>query len=166
MNELPVQMHPRYQEFLAFMADCPYRKTPSTLEVAFWAWLNKSGNQSLIVVEQAKEITALKNDLDRLHRERDSFQEQARCLAESSDIIRDYAIWQAISDLERVCRHRTATAAEDWLQVEAEIRTHIPTINYALEVLKACGVEMDSKIGFPNIRIIYDRSKNKFFGKS
>jgi len=166
MNELPVQMHPKYQEFLAFMVDCPHRKTPSTLETAFWAWLNKSGNQSLIVVEQAKEITALKNDLDRLHRERDSFQEQARCLAESSDIIRDYAIWQAISDLERVCRHRTATAAEDWLQIEAENRTHIPTINYALEVLKACGVEMDSKIGFPNIRIIYDRSKNKFFGKS
>ena len=165
-QELPVQMHPRYAAFVEFMVDCPHRKTPSTLETAFWAWLNKSGNQSIIVVEQAKEITALKNDLDRLHRERDSFQEQARCLAESSDIIRDYAIWQAISDLERVCRHRTATAAEDWLQVEAENRTHIPTINYALEVLKACGVQLDEKIGFPNIRIIYDRSKNKFFGKS
>ena len=38
-QELPVQMHPRYQEFLAFMTECPYRKTPSTLEVAFWAWL-------------------------------------------------------------------------------------------------------------------------------
>jgi hypothetical protein len=108
-------------------------------------------------------------DLDRLHRERDSFQQQARALADNvaiSESIVDYAIWQAISDLERVCRHRTATAAEDWLQVEAENRTHIPTINYALEVLKACGVEMDSKIGFPNIRIIYDRSNNKFFGKS
>jgi len=81
-QDLPVQMHPRYQEFLAFMADCPHRKTPSTMETAFWAWLNKSGNQSLIVVEQAKEITALKNDLDRLHRERDSFQQQARVLAE------------------------------------------------------------------------------------
>jgi hypothetical protein len=108
-------------------------------------------------------------DLDRLHRERDSFQQQARALADEvaiSESIVDYAIWQAISDLERVCRHRTATAAEDWLQVEAENRTHIQTINYALEVLKACGVEMDSKIGFPNIRIIYDRSNNKFFGKS
>ena len=117
-------------------------------------------------MSDSERINALKNDLDRLHRERDSFQQQARCLAESSDIIRDYAIWQAISDLERVCRHRTATAAEDWLQVEAENRTHIPTINYALEVLKACGVQLDEKIGFPNIRIIYDRSKNKFFGKS
>ena len=38
-QELPVQMHPRYQEFLAFMVGCPHRKTPSTLEVAFWAWL-------------------------------------------------------------------------------------------------------------------------------
>ena len=39
MNNLPVQMHQRYKEFLAFMADCPHRKTPSTLETAFWAWL-------------------------------------------------------------------------------------------------------------------------------
>ena len=84
MNELPVQMHPKYQEFLAFMVDCPHRKTPSTLETAFWAWLNKSGNQSLIVVEQAKEITALKNDLDRLHRERDSFQQQCSAMAEEN----------------------------------------------------------------------------------
>lgn len=38
-NQLPVSMHPRYNDFLAFMANCPYRKTPSTLETAFWAWL-------------------------------------------------------------------------------------------------------------------------------
>jgi len=173
-QELPVQMHPRYQEFLAFMVDCPHRKTPECMQTAFWAWFKimseLCGHRWIetdkpFVFEKAG-TDALKNDLDRLHRERDSFQEQARCLAESSDTIRDYAIWQAISDLERVCRHRTATAAEDWLQVEAENRTHIPTIEYALEVLKACGVEMDSKIGFPNIRIIYDRSNNKFFGKS
>ena len=88
-QELPVQMHPRYKEFLAFMKDCPYRKTPSTLEVAFWAWLNKSGNQSLIVVEQAKEITALKNDLDRLHRERDSFQQQSSAMASENERLND-----------------------------------------------------------------------------
>ena len=159
MQELPVQMHPRYNEFLAVVngLKTDARKNPNSLELAFNVWINN---------QVAHGIDLLKNDLDRLHRERDSFQQQARCLAESSDTIRDYAIWQAISDLERVCRHRTATEAEDWLQVEAENRTHIPTINYALEVLKACGVEMDSKIGFPNIRIIYDRSKNKFFGKS
>lgn len=81
-QELPVQMHPKYQEFLAFMANCPYRKTPETMQTAFWAWLNKSSNQSVVVVEQAKEITVLKQDLDRLHRERDSFQQQARVLAE------------------------------------------------------------------------------------
>jgi len=174
-QELPVQMHPRYAEFLAFVNDLETdaRKNPNALELAFNVWINAQSSDSqdvrdlaIFSSEQAVEIQILKNDLDRLHRERDSFQEQARCLAESSDTIRDYAIWQAISDLERVCRHRTATAAEDWLQVEAENRTHIPTIEYALEVLKACGVEMDSKIGFPNIRIIYDRSQNKFFGKS
>ncbi len=41
MNELPVQMHPKYPEFLAFMTECPHRKTPSTLETAFWAWSKK-----------------------------------------------------------------------------------------------------------------------------
>lgn len=75
-------MHPRYQEFLGFMAYCPHRNSQGILEVAFWVWLNKKSNQSLIVVEQAKEITTLKADLDRMHRERDSFQQQARVLAE------------------------------------------------------------------------------------
>ena len=34
-----VQMHPRYSEFLEFMADCPHRKPPATLESAFWVWI-------------------------------------------------------------------------------------------------------------------------------
>ena len=176
-RELPVQMHPRYNEFLAFVygLKTDARKNPNALELAFNVWINAQSSYSqdlrdlaIFSSEQAIEIKILKNDLDRLHRERDSFQEQARVMAECvvNDVIINYAIWQAISDLERVCRHRTATAAEDWLQVEAENRTHIPTIEYALEVLNAAGVEMDSKIGFPNIRIIYDRSQNKFFGKS
>ena len=38
-QELPVQMHPKYQEFLAFMVDCPHRKTPEIMQTAFWAWL-------------------------------------------------------------------------------------------------------------------------------
>lgn len=172
-QELPVQMHPRYEEFKAYIdgLETDARKNPNALELAFNVWLNtKEQVYQLAKLQKLKinQIESLKNDLDRLHRERDSFQEQARVMAECvvNDVIINYAIWQAISDLERVCRHRTATAAEDWLQVEAENRTHIPTISYALEVLHACGVEMDSKIGFPNIRIIYDRSNNKFFGKS
>jgi 23S rRNA G2069 N7-methylase RlmK/C1962 C5-methylase RlmI len=88
-RELPVQMHPRYAEFLKFMADCPHRKTPSTMETAFWAWLKAQSSDSqevrdlaIFSSEQAVEIQILKNDLDRLHRERDSFQQQARVLAE------------------------------------------------------------------------------------
>lgn len=38
-QQLPVQMHPKYQEFLKFMADCPHRKTTEHMEIAFWAWL-------------------------------------------------------------------------------------------------------------------------------
>jgi len=172
-QELPVQMHPRYQEFLAFMVDCPHRKTPSTLETAFWAWINSQSSYSQDVrdlavfgSEQAVEIQILKNDLDRLHRERDSFQEQARCLAESSDTITDYAIFQAISDLERVCRHRTATQSEDWLQIESEDRTTKPVIEAALIALKAANVELKRRDKFPNVLIVYDRSTNRFFGKA
>lgn len=88
-QELPVQMHPRYNEFLAFMANCPYRKTPETMQTAFWAWLNKSSNQSVVVVEQAKEITVLKQDLDRLHRERDSFQQQSSVMASENERLND-----------------------------------------------------------------------------
>jgi hypothetical protein len=96
-QELPVSMHPRYPEFLEFMRDCPYRKTPSEMQTAFWAWLNKSGNQSLIVVEQAKEIKSLKNDLDRLYRERDNFQQQCSAMAEENNMLE-----QRIKHLESV----------------------------------------------------------------
>lgn len=89
-KQLPVQMHPRYADFLAFMTECPYRKTPSTLETAFWAWSKKMrelcGERWLETgspfISDLERIDALKKDLDRLHRERDSFQQQARVLAE------------------------------------------------------------------------------------
>lgn len=168
MNE-SFYMHPRYQEFLEFMKDCPHRKTPECMQTAFWTWLDvidvaESFQKSSTAKQE--EITALKADLDRLHRERDSFQEQARCLAESSDTITDYAIFQAISDLERVCRHRTATQSEDWLQIESEDRQTKPLICYALKVLEAANIEIKRRDKFPNILIVYDRSKNEFFGKS
>jgi hypothetical protein len=95
-QQLPVSMHPRYQEFLGFMADCPHRKTPEIMEATFWAWLTlhkqfadffESTTKKLQVLSIDKklmkgELDSLKNDLDRLHRERDSFQQQARVLAE------------------------------------------------------------------------------------
>ena len=89
MQDLPTQMHPRYPEFLEFMRDCPHRKTPSTLETAFWAWFNKSGNQSLIVVEQAKEITALKRDLNIKHREVAELQKQLSITSEEYECLHD-----------------------------------------------------------------------------
>lgn len=81
-------------------------------------------------------------------------------------ILRDYAIFQAISDLERVCRHRTATQNEDWLQIESEDRTTKPVIESALLVLEAANIELKRRDKFPNVLIVYDRSQNKFFGKS
>lgn len=95
-QELPVQMHPRYQEFLKFMADCPHRKTPSTMETAFWAWIKAQSSDSqevrdlaIFSSEQAVEIQILKNDLDRLHRERDSFQQQSSVMASENERLND-----------------------------------------------------------------------------
>lgn len=54
-NQLPVSMHPRYNDFLKFMENCPYRKTPSTMETAFWAWL--------IVIEDLEKLLHLSDEL-------------------------------------------------------------------------------------------------------
>lgn len=94
-------MHPRYIEFLAFLesVQTDARINPNALNLAFDVWL---GNQSNVVelinentVLRAKADAFLKSckayeesndiltaDLNRLHRERDSFQQQARVLAE------------------------------------------------------------------------------------
>jgi hypothetical protein len=45
MSNVPAPMHPRYTEFLAFMAECPHRKTPSTLETSFVGLFDEGINQ-------------------------------------------------------------------------------------------------------------------------
>lgn len=97
MNNLPVQMHPRYEEFLAFMADCPHRKTPSTLETAFWAWSKKMselcGERWLETgspfMSDLERIDALKKDLDRKHRECAERERQCMMLAEDNERLQD-----------------------------------------------------------------------------
>jgi hypothetical protein len=84
----------------------------------------------------------------------------------NNKILQDYAVWQAITELERLCRHRTATQNEDWLQVESEDRQTKPLIGYALKVLEAANVEIKRRDKFPNILIVYDRNKNEFFGRN
>jgi len=76
----------------------------------------------------------------------------------------DYAIWQAITDLESHCRHRTAGQHQDWLQIESEDRASSPVIERALKCLQDCGVEIVRDPNYPNIRIVYDRASNENFG--
>ena len=38
-QELPAQMHPRYDEFMESIRDITLRKTPANLEFGFYVWL-------------------------------------------------------------------------------------------------------------------------------
>ena len=91
MNNQSFYMHPRYSEFLAFLntVDTDARINPNALNLAFDVWLesvkvnwDKEVQQVGLLVDISDENKILKADLDRLHRERDSFQQQARVLAE------------------------------------------------------------------------------------
>lgn len=90
MNE-SFYMHPRYNEFLTFLesVQTDARINPNALNLAFDVWLesvkvnwDKEVQQVGLLVDISDENKILKADLDRLHRERDSFQRQASVLAE------------------------------------------------------------------------------------
>lgn len=77
--------------------------------------------------------------------------------------IQEYAIWQAIHDLESRCRHRHG----EYLQIDAEDREHVPVIKAALQCLRDCGVPIVEDVAdYPNVKIDYDKSKNSNFGRS
>jgi len=109
-------------------------------------------------------IMMLTRDLDRKHRECAELQKQ--CLVMSEVIGReqwivDYAIWQAIHDLESRCRHYPTG-----LEIKVQDRANSVPVEYALRLLELAGVEMVKNDHFPNVKIIYDRSQNPLFGKS
>ena len=92
MNNESFYMHSRYDEFTAFLKtlNTDAKITPSTKHLAFDVWSKtmtelcgerwlETGSPFMSDKEQ---IEKLKADLDRLHRERDSFQRQASVLAE------------------------------------------------------------------------------------
>lgn len=109
-------------------------------------------------------IMMLTRDLDRKHRECAELQKQ--CLVMSEVIGReqwivDYAIWQAIHDLESRCRHYPTG-----LEIKVRDRANSVPVEYALRLLEMVGVEMIKNDKFPNIKIIYDKSQNPLFGKN
>ena len=109
-------------------------------------------------------IMMLTRDLDRKHRECAELQKQ--CLVMSEVIGReqwivDYAVWQAIHDLESRCRHYPTG-----LEITVKDKAHDIPVQNALKLLEMVGVEMIKNDHFPNVKIIYDRSQNPLFGKS
>ena len=109
-------------------------------------------------------IMMLTRDLDRKHRECAELQKQLSVLSEHvlrDEFIVDYAIWQAIHDLESRCRHYPTG-----LEIKVQDRANSVPVEYALRLLELAGVEMIKNDHFPNVKIIYDRSQNPLFGKS
>ncbi len=109
-------------------------------------------------------IMMLTRDLDRKHRECAELQKQLSVLSEHvlrDEWIVDYAIWQAIHDLESRCRHYPTG-----LEVKVQDRANSVPVEYALRLLELAGVEMIKNDHFPNVKIVYDRSQNPLFGKS
>ena len=109
-------------------------------------------------------IMMLTRDLDRKHRECAELQKQLSVLSEHvlrDEFIVDYAIWQAIHDLESRCRHYPTG-----LEIKVQDKANSVPIEYALKLLELVGVEMIKNDHFPNVKIIYDRSQNPLFGKS
>lgn len=81
-QELPVQMHVNYPDFVKFMLDCKLRQPPSALEVCFWVWYNAR-------TQDNECIDALKKDLDRKHRECAERERQCMMLAEDNERLQD-----------------------------------------------------------------------------
>lgn len=77
--------------------------------------------------------------------------------------IHDYAIYSAIWTLELYCRHRDSGTS---LQVTPEDRTNIEPVRVAWMMLEKLGVTLEPVGSFGNMRIVYDKSQNPFFGKS
>ena len=109
-------------------------------------------------------IMMLTRDLDRKHRECAELQKQLSVLSEHvlrDEFIVDYAIWQAIHDLESRCRHYPTG-----LEIKVQDRANSVPVEYALKLLEMVGVGMIKNDHFPNVKIIYDKASNPLFGKS
>ena len=88
-QELPVQMHLRYAEFVESISDITLRKTPSNMEFGFHVWLKTKKEQSKDIIDMANfsvdcsvQIQALKRDLNIKHREVAELQKQLAIMSE------------------------------------------------------------------------------------
>ncbi len=110
------------------------------------------------------QVMMLKRDLDKKHRECAELSKQCLVMSERylvDEYVTNYAVWQAIHDLERRCRHYPTG-----LEIKVQDREHDIPVQHALKLLNVVGVKIDKNDHFPNVKIIYDRSQNPLFGKN
>lgn len=71
-QDLPVQMHVNYPDFVKFMLDCKLRQPPAALEVCFWVWYNARNTQDNANALK-DENKKLKDELTRIKTAVDTF---------------------------------------------------------------------------------------------
>lgn len=93
MNDQSFYLHHRYDEFKQYLktVDTEARINPNSLNLAFDVWLKTKTDNMLENIdmavfssEQSELIVKFKQDLDRLHRERDNFHQQCSAMAEEN----------------------------------------------------------------------------------
>ena len=147
-------MHPYYPQFLTFMQSCEQRQSAQTLESCFEVWLKVHDDVRRTHNAQVEKIKSLEWQV-----------EQAKLNAVICvQSIHDYAIYSAIWTIELYCRHRDSSTS---LQVTPEDRTNIEPVRVAWAMLeKFDDVTLEQVGNFGNMRIVYDKSKNPFFGRA
>ncbi len=167
-------MHPYYPQFLIFMQSCEQRQSAQTLESCFEVWLKMfviQNEQTEVIgrlIQNNMVLVALK-EVHNIQVEKiknlEWQVEQAKLNAQilNQQII-DWSIYNAIWTIETYCRHRDRGPS---LQVTPEDSTNIETVRVAWAMLeKFDDVTLELVGNFGNMRIVYDKSKNPFFGRA
>lgn len=160
MKQQASVMHEDYPQFLEFMKSLECRKSAQILDAGFEIWLLMSKKNEQFEAFQ-KTHNAQVEKIKSLEWQVEQAKLNAVICVQS---IHDYAIYSAIWTLELYCRHRDSGTS---LQVTPEDRTNIEPVRVAWAMLeKFDDVTLEPVGSFGNMRIVYDKSQNPFFGRA
>lgn len=190
MNQQASVMHKAYPRFLELFESCGLRNSAEVKDACFNIWLRLGGN---FIEKEDKnhplgvyktEIDSLKREIRLLMSKKDEqfevFQKTHNAQVEKikslefqlkqsklnaqilNQQIIDWGIYSAIWTVETYCRYRDSKTS---LQVTPEDRANIEPVRMAWMMLKNLGVDIETVGNHGNMRIVYDKSQNPFFGR-